>query len=74
MGMSGHMLGAKQLRALNRITGMDFDCAARRGQGVSARRMVDSVCEHYEGRWGDTTLVRNIDPIHWVSCPEEMKR
>lgn len=70
MGISGHILGERKLRKLNRETGMDFDRAYNRnGQGEA--RMIDERgdCLHF---WVDfrTMEVELLEfPMHWTSCP-----
>ena len=70
MGISGHILGDRKLRQLQRLTGLPFD-RAYRYHDFGAGRLIDAdgKCRHYNVnfRTGETELEE--DPIHWQSCP-----
>lgn len=71
MGISGHILGDKKLRRLNRETGFMFDRAYRRGTYGEGREIVEGVCKHYSINWHEKTIVgmSEEETRHWASCP-----
>ena len=71
MGISGHVLGPRKLRRLNRLTDMDFDRAYNRNGEIQARKLVEGVCVHFEvdaEDWG-VLPIPEVDLFgHWSSC------
>ena len=74
MGISGHILGERKMRRLNRVTGMDFDRAYRYHGPTYARRINEhGQCEHFVVNEVTGEVVQNIDQtIHWTSCPKRV--
>ena len=73
MGISGHILGDRKLRQLQRLTGLPFDRAYRYHDTGGARLIdEDGRCRHYDVnfRTGETELEE--DATHWTSCPPQI--
>jgi hypothetical protein len=71
MGISGHILGPRKLRRLQRETGLPFDRAYNRN-GVGAARIVDDAgCHHYWIDFRDYRVEPIDRPTHWSSCPTD---
>lgn len=69
MGISGHILGERKLRRVNRETGMEFDRAFNRnGRGIG-RLVEDGICYHYFIDFSTWETERILQPTHWSSCP-----
>ena len=68
MGIGGHMLGAKKLRALSRLTGLDLRRAYIRGG--YAEGVVWDGSEHTHYAINPKTGEHQVDPrpMHWASC------
>lgn len=68
MGISGHILGERKLRALNReFPGYNFDRAFRYHGPTYARGEGDVhyICNHVTGE-----VIPTPDAAHWSSCRE----
>lgn len=71
MGICGHILGDRKLRALNRwAEGHNFDRAFKYHRYGAAREIIDGRCYHYDVDY----LLKEITPDdavgrHWSSCP-----
>lgn len=73
MGISGHILGDRKLRALNReFPGYNFDRAFRYHGPTTARALVDGKCVHYTCNHVLGTVTVNEDASCWSSCKERM--
>lgn len=71
MGISGHILGDRKLRQLNRESGMDFDRAYRYHGPYYARRInADGRCEHFVVNEVTWEAVPYLAEFHWTSCPK----
>lgn len=73
MGISGHILGDRKLRQLQRLTGLPFDRAYRYHDTGGARLIdEDGRCRHYivNFRTGEALLQERT--IHWSSCPPQI--
>jgi hypothetical protein len=69
VGISGHILGDRKLRQVNRNTGMHFDRAYNRnGIGVG-RLQEDGQCVHYFIDFHTWEVEKILEPTHWTSCP-----
>lgn len=72
MGISGHILGARNLRRLNAELGTDFDRAYRlHHQGGGRRVNEQGQCEHYDFNLVTKEVTRDINPMHWTSCYDQ---
>jgi len=72
MGIGGHILGARKLRQLQRLTGLPFDRAYRYHDSGGARLIDDDgKCQHYAVDFRTGEACRLEDPVHWSSCGEE---
>jgi len=69
MGISGHMLGPKKLRALSARSGLLLARATRRGFDCEGVVRDGDTCHHYaiDYRTGRHQLIP--DPWSWSSCP-----
>lgn len=73
MGISGHILGARKLRRLQRLTGLPFDRAYRYHDSGGARLIDENGrCQHYgvNFRTGEAQLQERA--VHWWSCPPQI--
>lgn len=68
MGIGGHILGERKLRALVRWSGIDFDRAYNRNGVGSARLVEDGECKHYWINYRTREVTRDPEPTHWSSC------
>ena len=73
MGISGHILGERKLRQLNReFPGYNFDRAFRYHGPTAARAMVDGECKHFTCNHVTGEVTLDADAGHWSSCKERM--
>lgn len=71
MGISGHILGERKMRQLNReFPGYDFDRAFRYHGPTHARTRISGECQHFvcDHVTGEVTLLEDVN--HWYSCKE----
>lgn len=77
MGISGHMLGPRKLRRLNRLTGLNLDRAYIRNRYAEGRAVVNGECVHYaiDPATGESEAIEADDtPVRtcWSSCDERL--
>lgn len=68
MGIAGHILGPKKLRAMSALTGLDLVRAYRRGG--AGEGIVASEGGHLHYAFNPVTGEHRIveSPMHWASC------
>lgn len=73
MGISGHILGERKLRQLNReFPGYNFDRAYRYHGPTYARAIDESGhCRHFMANHVLHEVTQIEDPMHWSSCPKD---
>lgn len=69
MGISGHILGERKLRALQRWSGIPFDRAYNRNGAGGARVVWHGICRHYWVDFREKRIELDPRPTHWHSCP-----
>lgn len=72
MGISGHILGERKLRALQRWSGIPFDRAYNRNGAGGARVVWHGICRHYWVDFREKRIELDPRPTHWFSCPDVM--
>lgn len=72
MGISGHMLGPRKLRRLERETGIPFERAYNRnGKGAARVLAEDGTClGHWVIDFRSMEVSQDPHPWHWFSCKE----
>lgn len=71
MGIGGHMLGAKKLRKLSALTGLNLSRAYIRGPGSEGVVWhEDGTHSHYYIDPKTGQHKEDPHPMHWVSCDE----
>lgn len=70
MGISGHILGERKLRAVNRATGMEFDRAFRYHEWGMGRVRKDGECQHYHIDFRTWEVELDTGAGHWSSCSQ----
>ena len=72
MGIAGHILGERKLRALQRWSGIDFDRAYNRNGSGGARVIENGECRHYWVDFRAQTVEADPWAFHWYSCPQRI--